>query len=46
MSNKTQTKFKFVGGTGLTTFFNQLLFKDGFYKQAASGLGFTFGEYT
>jgi DNA uptake protein ComE-like DNA-binding protein len=25
MSNKTQTKFKFVGGTGLTTYFKPAL---------------------
>jgi hypothetical protein len=35
-----------LGAPDLQLIFNQFLFKDGFYKQAASGLGFTFGEYT
>ena len=44
--DNVKKKLNLLGAPDLQLIFNQLLFKDGFYKQAASGLGFTFGEYT
>jgi hypothetical protein len=46
IGKKHKQNLNLLGAPDLQLIFNQLLFKDGFYKQAASGLGFTFGEYT
>jgi hypothetical protein len=46
ITKKKKKKKIIIWTPDLQLIFNQLLFKDGFQKQAASGLWFTFGEYT